>query len=170
MSTEVEIKVQLKPGEHLTIFSGKDRPRLASFFLRAVSSIVDELLLMLVSWVVALPFFALPIEISPLWQQIWILIFYLIVAMAYYSYAHSRWGTTLGKYPFKIYVVDADTGKFPSLGRSCVRTVGYFVSSALMGIGYLMALFHPRKQALHDVMANTLAVRRPSREASGKQG
>jgi hypothetical protein len=34
------------------------------------------------------------------------------------------------------------------------------LSTALLGIGWLMAAFTPRKQALHDLLAGTLVLRK----------
>lgn len=82
---------------------------------------------------------------------------YSCVAFPYYVWGHFRYGTTLGKKPFGIYVVSAaDQGRL-TLSQSIIRTAGYVLSSLPFACGYLMAAFHPRKQALHDLIAGTVS-------------
>jgi uncharacterized RDD family membrane protein YckC len=49
-------------------------------------------------------------------------------------------------------------GRRISVGRSLGRYMGKFLSSFFM-IGYPMAAFTEKKQALHDMMASTLVVK-----------
>lgn len=67
---------------------------------------------------------------------------------------------TLGKQWLGIRVVTMDgrtISKGQSLGRCVVR---YLLSGAFVGLGYFLALFTERKQALHDLIANTIVVER----------
>jgi uncharacterized RDD family membrane protein YckC len=66
---------------------------------------------------------------------------------------------TLGKIFCGIAVSDTD-GRRISVGRAYGRFFGKFVSSLTFGIGYLMVAFTARKQALHDMIAGTLVLRR----------
>ena len=45
-------------------------------------------------------------------------------------------------------------------GRANARYFGKILSAAILGIGFLMAAWTARKQALHDMIAATLVVRR----------
>ncbi len=70
-----------------------------------------------------------------------------------------------GKRLFSLRVVD-DHGDPIGFGRSLGRNLGKFVSSLIIGVGFLMAGWTRRKQALHDMMSGCLVVRqRRTREA-----
>ncbi len=66
------------------------------------------------------------------------------------------WGTTPGKRAFNLYVTTGDSAQagigFP---RALARTVGYMLSGALLGIGFLMIAFSKSKRGLHDLIAGT---------------
>lgn len=66
---------------------------------------------------------------------------------------------TLGKAALNIRVTDLE-GRRISFARACGRYFGKWVSSAILLIGYLMQPFTQRRQALHDLLAGTLVVRR----------
>jgi uncharacterized RDD family membrane protein YckC len=63
---------------------------------------------------------------------------------------------TLGKRLLNLKVTDLD-GRRISFARASGRFFGSLIPS--FGIGYCMALFTRRKQALHDIMAGCLAIR-----------
>jgi hypothetical protein len=64
---------------------------------------------------------------------------------------------TLGKKILGLKVTD-EFGQRMSFGRATGRYFSKFISSLILGIGYLMAAFTDRKQALHDKIASTLVV------------
>jgi uncharacterized RDD family membrane protein YckC len=68
---------------------------------------------------------------------------------------------TFGKMMFGIKIVDASTGAKISVGQSLGR---FFVKNLFSGwffcIGFLMALFTDKKQALHDMAGSTLVVQK----------
>jgi uncharacterized RDD family membrane protein YckC len=73
---------------------------------------------------------------------------------------------TYGKRSMGIYVRKRDGGRV-WIGHSLVRFVGYIISSIPLGLGYLMAAFHNKKLALHDLIAGTEVVYgTPSGEAA----
>ena len=65
---------------------------------------------------------------------------------------------TLGKSLLGLKVTDTD-GERLSLVRSLVREVAKYVSAIPMGLGFLIAAFTGRKQALHDMLVSTTVVR-----------
>lgn len=67
-------------------------------------------------------------------------------------------GATLGKRTMQIEVV-AVTGEKIGLGRSILRNVAE-LALGIFVITYVVALFTKRKQALHDLVARTLVVKR----------
>jgi len=66
---------------------------------------------------------------------------------------------TFGKRLLRVQVTDLD-GRRISFGRASGRFFGRLIPT--FGLGYLMALFTRRKQALHDLIAQCLVVRVPS--------
>jgi len=64
---------------------------------------------------------------------------------------------TYGKRSMGIYVRKRDGGRV-WIGHSLVRFVGYLISWIPLGLGYLMAAFHKKKLALHDLIAGTEVV------------
>lgn len=67
-------------------------------------------------------------------------------------------GATVGKRTMEIEVV-AVTGEKIGLGRSILRNVAE-LALCIFAITYIVALFTKRKQALHDLVARTLVVKR----------
>lgn len=65
---------------------------------------------------------------------------------------------TLGKMALRIKVTDLE-GKPISFARANGRYWSKILSGMLFAIGYLMAGFTKKKQALHDIIANTLVIK-----------
>lgn len=77
----------------------------------------------------------------------------------YYAYFESSYRqATPGKKLFKLKVVDIHGGQL-GLFTALLRNFGKIISQALFLVGYIMAAFMPKKQALHDLFARTLVVR-----------
>ncbi len=68
------------------------------------------------------------------------------------------WGTSPGKQALHLRIVDADTGEPMTVRQAGLRTLGYLLSFATCGAGFLWVLFNQRKQALHDRIANTAVI------------
>jgi uncharacterized RDD family membrane protein YckC len=66
---------------------------------------------------------------------------------------------TIGKRCCGIVVTDLGGNRI-SFGRATGRYFGKFISSLTLMIGYMMAGWTRRKQALHDIMAECLVLRR----------
>ena len=67
-------------------------------------------------------------------------------------------GTSPGKRALHLRIVDADTGEPMTVRQAGLRTLGYLLSFATCGAGFLWVLFNQRKQALHDRIANTVVI------------
>jgi len=70
----------------------------------------------------------------------------------------SAWQATLGKRAVGIKVTDMEGGRI-SFGRATGRHFGKFVSALIFYIGFIMAGFTEKRQALHDIMAGCLVVK-----------
>jgi uncharacterized RDD family membrane protein YckC len=71
----------------------------------------------------------------------------------------SEWQATVGKRVMSIVVTDLQGGRI-SFGRATGRHFAKYLSAFLLGIGFIMAAFTSKKQALHDIIAETLVVKR----------
>jgi uncharacterized RDD family membrane protein YckC len=71
----------------------------------------------------------------------------------------SEWQATVGKRVMSITVTDIN-GKRMSFARATGRHFAKYISIFLLGIGFIVAAFSAKKQALHDMIAETLVVKR----------
>jgi uncharacterized RDD family membrane protein YckC len=83
-----------------------------------------------------------------------------VAAFTYFTLSHALAGASAGKALLGLRVVAAD-GRRPSLARSAARSAAAIVSTALLGLGCLVALFDASGRALHDFVAGTYVVERP---------
>jgi uncharacterized RDD family membrane protein YckC len=87
---------------------------------------------------------------------------FLGLGIAYYvGQECSRRQATIGKRALGIIVTDMH-GERVSNGRGLGRYLGKILSVCTLMIGFLMAGFTEKKQALHDMMAGTLVVVKPT--------
>lgn len=94
----------------------------------------------------------------------------LLGAFYFVFFERSASGATLGKRLIGIRVVDKE-GRRIGFGRAIGRLLGKIVSGMPLYLGYVMAGFTGRKQALHDMIAGTLVIDKSSRTAlGGKSG
>ncbi len=71
----------------------------------------------------------------------------------------SEWQATVGKRVMSIVVTDVE-GKRMSFARATGRHFAKYISVFLLGIGFIVAAFSAKKQALHDMIAETLVLKR----------
>lgn len=84
----------------------------------------------------------------------------VVVLYVYTTLAHGLAGATLGKWILGLRVVGPE-GARPSLPRSAVRSTLALLSAALLGAGFLLALFTASGRSLHDLLARTCVVEAP---------
>ena len=86
------------------------------------------------------------------WKLLW------MAAYIVYETALSSGGrATLGKYLMGIRVRAADGSDLTVL-RAFIRAISYFISSAPLNLGYLLALCTPSGRALHDYLAGSRVI------------
>jgi len=74
-----------------------------------------------------------------------------------------KFATTPGLWLMRVYLADATTGGRPSWRQCAWRYVATILSVAPLMLGMLWMFFNPRKQAVQDVLANTVMLRRKFR-------
>ena len=145
----------------------------AGFWLRAAAFVIDSLVLVIPTFVmlvlaVALLRVELPspeaLEAGTLPPMRFFLPMeaaFLTVHWLYFALMESSaWQGTLGKRALGIGVADMQ-GRRVSFGRASGRFFGKLISGMTLLVGYVMAGFTERKQALHDIIANCIVVKMP---------
>jgi uncharacterized RDD family membrane protein YckC len=139
----------------------------ASFGVRLLSGIADALLLSLAQAVVLGPVLyywsgrALPASATeallPIALSLALLPLALVLGIGYYVYGWGVRGATLGQRSFGLAVVGEDGRRPIGMGRAGLRFLGYLLSAASLGVGFLMIAF--TGSGLHDRIAGTRVVR-----------
>jgi len=100
------------------------------------------------------------IEAASFMAGITISLFTAIVSWLYFTLMESSpKQATLGKMAMGIVVTDMNADRI-SFGKANARYWAKLLSSLILSIGYIMAAFTERKQALHDIIAGTLVMRK----------
>lgn len=118
-------------------------PLYASIARRFLALFIDAIVLL---WPVALARM-----VAPVLGELAVLFFYAPILES------SEIQGTLGKYLVGIQITDLGGAKL-SLRKACVRNLFKFISFVPMCGGFLFAFFTAKKQALHDILADTLVV------------
>ena len=89
----------------------------------------------------------------------WVDLAAFILGVLYYTVGVAVWATTVGKRLLGLYVLRPDGGK-AGFGRALARYFAGILSILLVGIGYLMIGFRSDKRGLHDLICDTVVVRK----------
>jgi len=152
--------------------SHRVRPRLyAGFWRRVVALLIDVVVFSAIHWAVVL--------CSGIWLMVpWTLLggghgpavaelvdialqpFGIVVVWLYFAVCESsRWQATIGKLALGLRVTD-EYGRRIGFAQATGRYFGKFVSVFSLGVGFLLAAWTARRQALHDDMAGCCVVRK----------
>ena len=83
-----------------------------------------------------------------------------VISWLYFaSQESSGWMGTVGKRVMGLAVQGVD-GRQLSFTQASIRWVGRLASGMVLGLGYVLAGFNERRQALHDLIAGTVVVQR----------
>lgn len=162
----------LSPAGPPRVFAGY-----AGFWLRLVAHFIDGIIVGIAFFAVVVVFWLMagladaaqgpppqpgrPQQLTPLLAIAVIVLngLWIIAAIAYYAVMESsQYQATLGKMALGLKVVDMQ-GRRISLGRAVGRLFAKILSTIPCDIGFIMAAFTEKKQALHDMIAGTLVVR-----------
>lgn len=125
----------------------------AGFWIRFAAFIIDYALINLV----LLPLHFMDLLLEPV-LLFYSFLFSFVFYWLYYAVLHSsKWQATLGKFITGIIVVDSK-GQRITFARATGRYFAEFLSAIFLFIGYMMAGWNPRKQALHDTLAETFVI------------
>ncbi len=115
-----------------------------SFWRRAAAALIDGVILLAISGICARIVFFLPVSL-------FLHFFYKPIFEA------SAVRATPGKYLAEI-SVERVNGDQLTLRDAYIRYVCSWISGAILGFGFLMALFTKKNQTLHDMFADTVVV------------
>lgn len=153
------------------------QPRYAGFWRRCLALLIDLVIVLLGCFVIGfLMVVLLAIALlstgssapgsDPTVSLVALLILFVLTWLYFAGLESSPWQATVGKRATRLLVTDR-LGRRLSFGRASGRFYAKALSAPPLLIGYLVAAFTPRKQALHDLIAGTLVVRRPRPLAAG---
>lgn len=141
----------------------ENKPK-AGFWIRLVATVIDSFLLSIVQFVLTLVItlligtMGLAVGDDPAINMV-IWLFGMSISIGYAVFFVGYCGQTPGKMAVRIKVIRTD-GNPLDYGRAAKREIlGKFVSSILLGIGYLMVAFDRQKQGLHDKIADTYVIK-----------
>jgi len=143
--------------------------RFGGFWIRVVASVIDWLIVSVVVWPVAgiiilmigvaggavrMPGFGIGLVRRIVVETLFFCAFWIYEA----AMESSSKQATLGKMALGLKVTDEQGGRI-SFARATGRYFAKIISGMILFIGYIMAGFTARKQALHDMIAGTLVTR-----------
>jgi len=138
---------------------GAGNHRYAGFWIRAIASVIDTILMMAV---------IVPVLMAVYGQELMqpdrapgvvdVLLQWVFPPLAVIVFWVTK-SATPGKMLFKLRIVDAKTGGKPSTGQCIGRYFAYYASIIPFMLGFIWVAFDKRKQGWHDKLANTLVVR-----------
>ena len=133
------------------------------FWRRLVAHIIDNIVIGIVTFplrlIVPLTIFTESDPAGMIGTILGVVTLVGLAAWLYYAGLESSpWQATLGKRVLGVRVTDT-TGVRIGFARASGRFFGKILSGLLFCLGFVMAAFTARKQALHDMLAGTLVVR-----------
>lgn len=153
----------------------------AGFWLRFVAFIIDAIILGVVQTFIIVPIMAAigfgmaggmssmnmedPEQVGGMVAVVMAMVgTYWLLAMAlqilYFTFMESsKTQATIGKMALGLKVTDVNGAKL-DFGKAFVRNLCRLISNVTLFIGYIIAGFTEKKQALHDIIAGTLVVRK----------
>ena len=149
----------------------------AGFWLRFVAIIIDGILLGCLQWLVLAPILAAvgigvasgdmmntddPMAMMGALAALFSTVSLIgwVVNIIYFSLMESsKYQATIGKLALSLKVTDLN-GAPLDFTKALVRNLCKIISGMILLIGYIMAGFTEKKQGLHDIIANTLVVKK----------
>lgn len=134
--------------------------RYANFWKRVAAQMFDQIILGVITsgFAALLAITVIPAEVTI--QQLYAAttIGSLVINWLYFAAMESSTAqATLGKLAIELRVVDMN-GQRIGFGRASGRFFGKMVSGLMLGIGYLMVGFTPKRQAMHDMLTDCLVI------------
>ncbi len=152
----------------------------AGFWMRFIAYIIDSFIIGVLEFIIVLPLLGLfgvkvfelstlrdlknadPDLLIPVLASAITGLSLTVLLITWFYYALLQSGArqaTVGKMALGLKVTDVNGDRL-TFARASLRYFSKILSGLFMMIGYIMAGFTPKKQALHDYIANTYVVRK----------
>jgi len=148
----------------MELIDEEEKYHYGGFWIRFVAYLLDGIVLYLAFSILVFVatgdlFYQSKIDPTALGRDYWLLASSnLILNLLYYvGFESSKFQASPGKMVLGLKVIDIEGQRLTPL-RALGRYLGKFLSALILLIGYLMAAFDSRKQALHDKLANTFVI------------
>ena len=130
------------------------------FWARVLATLIDSVLIMAITLPPLLAIYGLAYlendeAISGLADILISNILPMIVVILFWAKKQA----TPGKMAVSARIVDAETGKAPSVKQCIGRYFAYILSAIPLGLGFLWVAFDAKKQSWHDKLAGTVVVK-----------
>ena len=137
-----------------------DELKFAGFWIRIVASIVDCILILLVTMPLLSLIYGTDYWLSQTFiQGVWdFIISYVLPAIVVISFWFYK-SATPGKMIFGLKVISLGTSSKLTVGQSIGRYFAYFLSILVFFLGFIWVAFDKKKQGWHDKLANTAVVK-----------
>lgn len=156
-----------------------NKTQFAGFWIRFLAYLIDVIIISFVEFILVLPFLgflgyntalieasqyeSLEMEILlPMLVSAGMGLYLSAFLLTWLYYALMESGprqATIGKMAVGVTVIDIDGNRI-SFAKASLRYFAKIISSAIFMIGYIMAGFTEKKQALHDILASTFVVKK----------
>ncbi len=136
--------------------------RYGGFWIRAVASLIDNVLVFLVA-VILIVLQGLGTQgasLRTIQGQVVSHLLTLSINFLYFGWLQGKYQGTPGKRLLGLRLVRSDLAPV-EVSRSIARSLASIVSGLVFGLGYLWAAFDSKKRSWHDRMAGTLVIRDP---------
>ncbi len=138
-----------------------DELEYAGFWIRVWASIIDIVLLLLITMPILLSIYGAEYLESEdfIHGPMDFLVSWVLPAIAVITFWIYK-SATPGKMTISSKIVDAQSGRQPSTGQFIGRYLAFFIAGLPLGLGIIWVAFDKRKQGWHDKLAGTVVVRK----------
>jgi uncharacterized RDD family membrane protein YckC len=145
----------------INYYSPQATVQFGGFWLRFCAVFIDGIILQVIQLPIGLALGTAPWQNQPeVGPALLNMVLGIVIAWLYSALQESSEAqATLGKRAVGLIVTDT-RGNRISFGRASGRHFAKIISGLILAIGYIMAAFTERKQALHDMMADTLVLKK----------
>jgi uncharacterized RDD family membrane protein YckC len=146
----------------------KENEEFGKFWYRFFAYIIDFALIYIVIIVIVVLFsYIFNLDFSEIDKTTDKLITFVILII-YHSLFLKLYSSTPGKMLFNLRVVDAKTGLIINGGKAIGRSASYFLSSLILGLGFLLIAIDKKRQGWHDLIAQTYVIRNKEKIRSSR--
>ena len=131
----------------------------AGFWVRTAAAILDSILVMLIiapilTLIYGGDYWFDQSQVHGPWHFLFNYVFPAIAITVFWIYKSA----TPGKMAIGLTIVDAKTGKAPSVAQCIIRYLGYYLSMIPLFLGIFWVGIDRRKQGWHDKIAGTVVI------------